>query len=232
MLASSRLNDATGVKPPLMLFNAAGVSQYGSSPIAVSTADLQTLKTIPSERSQSSKTDDKGMIYLINSGPQPPNVDPLKFLPANWQVARRIGIENMPVASAEKIGKDSDKNDTAACFVRMQIVSGVTEGIAEVAHRVRCLEFVAQILFTAKMLTHALFQHLLQGGLISLMSIFPPNDKPTSADSILSFESTSTPYGLSVAMMCAAVGATFRLCTPQKGIVARCKASAPSIIFW
>lgn len=136
MLAASKLSDATGVKPPLMLFNAAGVSQYGSSPIAVSTADLQTLKTIPAERGQSSNTDEKGTIYLINSGPQPPNMDPLKFLPSNWQVARRIGIENMPVASAQKFGKESDKNDTAACFVRMQVVSGDTEGIAEVAHRV------------------------------------------------------------------------------------------------
>lgn len=137
MLAASRIADETGIKPPLMLFNSSGITNYTSSPVAVSSADLQTLKTIPSER----RSDGNGTVYLVNSGPQPANMDPEKFLPAQWKVARRIGVENMPTSSvsdgAEKVGnKQGEKHDTAATFVRMQVVSGVTEGIVEIAHRV------------------------------------------------------------------------------------------------
>lgn len=54
-------------------------------------------------------------------------------------------------------------------------------------------------------------QNLIQGGLVSLLSIFPPAEKPTSSDRILSFENTSSPYGFCVALAAAASGTAVSL---------------------
>jgi hypothetical protein len=139
MLASSKVSNATGQQPPLMLLNSSGIASYAASPIAVSTTDLQSLKAIPSERIGNNGT---GTVYLVNSGPQPPNLDPEKFLPSNWQLAKKISLDSMPASNtAEKIGSTGGEKqeDTAACFVRMQIASTVTEGVAELSHRVSIL---------------------------------------------------------------------------------------------
>jgi hypothetical protein len=65
-------------------------------------------------------------------------MDPEKFLPSNWQIAKRVGIDTLPASFATEkiIGEADQQGDTAACFVRMQIASSVTEGVAELAHRV------------------------------------------------------------------------------------------------
>lgn len=136
MLAASKVSDATGQKPPLLLLNTSGITSYAASPVAVSTTDLSSLKSIPSERISSNGI---GAVYLVNSGPQPPNLDPEKFLPSNWQVAKKISLDTLPSPNAaEKTDTTNgeQKEDTAACFVRMQIASTMTEGVAELSHRV------------------------------------------------------------------------------------------------
>lgn len=138
MLAASKVSAATGQKPPLMLSNASGLVNYASSPVAVSSADLQALKSIPAERSGDCSSSNSGTVYLVNSGPQPPNMDPEKFLPSNWQISQRISLESLTASNiSEKADTVGDKQeDTAVSFVRMQIASTATEGVAELTHRV------------------------------------------------------------------------------------------------
>lgn len=62
--------------------------------------------------------------------------------------------------------------------------------------------------------------------------MFPVHERPKENDRILSFENVLTPYGASVALAGAAVGATLRLCSPAKGITSKCRAFPPDIIFW
>jgi hypothetical protein len=121
-----------------MLLNAGGLASYASSPLAVSSGDLQLLKAIPSEKlANTIDGGGKGTVLLVNSGPQPPNMDPEKYLPSNWHVAKRINTESLSVTSLEKSKPEStEKQDSAAVFVRMQVSSAVTEGIVEVPHRV------------------------------------------------------------------------------------------------
>jgi len=158
MLAASKVSAARGQKSPLMLVNANGLSSYASSPVAVSTMDLQSLKAIPSERSgETTSRNGTGAVYLVNSGPQPPNMDPEKFLPSNWQVVGKISLDTLPVVStSEKSGTATEKQqDTAACFVRMQIASTVTEGVAELAHRVCRFSTSSPILYILQVLLNS-----------------------------------------------------------------------------
>ena len=97
--------------------------------------------------------------------------------------------------------------------------------------RIRCAISPPTVWAFATLTDSTLPQNLL-GGIVSILSIFPANERITSQDRILSFENSSTPYGMSVAMAASSVGATLRLCTPSKGITMKKKNFAPSIIFW
>ena len=146
-----------------------------------------------------------GSMYLVDSGIAL-KTNPDKWTPEGW-TTQRIVVEDLPVKTIES--NSSNERDPNSAFATFISNANGIEHTFSISHR-----------------------NIVDGGVVSILSMFPHDQRPKEGDRILSFENVLSPYGQAVAVAGAAVGATLRLCSPSKGITSKCRTFAPDMIFW
>lgn len=208
ILAATSLAQRDGGPAATVLSPAFSLPSSSTANLAISSAEIPALleTAIPMQGSPSGSD-----LFVVNPGRAPTGdkakvkIDKLHNLKIHQVFTGDLKSASGPTGDVDTNKLSAAPHDTC---MRMQAVANGHETMVDLTNK-----------------------NLINGGVLSLLSVLPGEHRFTAADRILSFEHPSTPWGLTVALSAVSTGATLRLCSPSRGIVTKCRAFAPSVIF-